>query len=92
MEVNFDEILKDDAFKNVDENKVAIFKEIADKLEGKNASESMRILLEYQYSMPQGKSVSAEEKTLMLNAIMKRLPETERIRFSAILKMAGVIS
>lgn len=87
--MDFDEILKKDAFKNIEKERIDAFRKISKQLEGKSTAEAMKILMDFCKTMPKGKNITREEKMLMINAVTESLPPAEKIKFEMALKMMG---
>lgn len=85
--MNIDEILKHNAFQALDKEKIELYKELADKLNGKSQMESIGILMEYQKKISSQNPLNKEEKAAVLSALQESMPEENRKKFNQIIKM-----
>jgi len=86
--IDYDNLFKKDAFKDIEPERIEIFKEFAKKAEGKNINQIMDLILEFGQKLPPGHKLTDYEKNAMMNAIFEALPENEKKQFKMIIKMA----
>lgn len=87
MAINYDELLKNEAFTNIENERKQAFIQLAKDIEGKNFNETMDIIIKFSKNMPKGKKISNKEKQAMIMAITSSLPEEEKSKFKSILKV-----
>lgn len=87
MSVNYEELLKKEAFSALDDEQKKAFTELANKLSGKNVSESMLIMMDFMKNMPKGQPLSKNEQNAMLDAVLSSLPTDEAAKFQNIMKL-----
>ena len=88
---NFDDVLKSEAFKNLDPQKLEAIKDIAAKIQGKSMPEAMAILSSYQTVLNSGKPISKEERELMIAAILSAMDNESREKFTSAMKMVNMM-
>ena len=89
--IDYDSVLSNPAFSDLEPERVEMIKELLKRLEGKNTFEAMGIITEFSRNIPKGREFGKEERVLMITAVLESMPPDERSRYSAILKMAGMI-
>ncbi len=87
--MNLDKLFKEDAFKNVDKDFIASFKNLSDEIKGKNFNETLDLIIKFSENMPKDKIVSESEKNAMISAILNSLNTEERNRFKSMLEILG---
>ena len=88
---NFDDVIKGDAFKNLDPQKLEAIKDIASKIQGKSVPEAMAVLNSYQEVLNSGNPISKEERELMIAAILSAMGPESREKFTSALKMVSMM-
>ena len=91
MPLNFDEVMKNHAFKSLEPDKVTAIKDIAHRIQGKSIPEAFQILNSYQEVLNSGKPISKEERELMIAVILSSLDEESREKFTSALKMVNMM-
>ena len=88
--MSIDSILQNPAFHSLEPARVEALKGVMVRLEGKSVTESLPIVMEFMKKLPAGHELSRGELNAMAEAILAGLPEGDRNRFKAMLKMMGV--
>ena len=88
---NFDDVIKSEAFKNLEPAKLEAIKYIAAKIQGKSVSEAMVILNSYQEVLNSGKPISKEERELMVAAILSAMDSESREKFTSAMRMVSMM-
>ena len=91
MPISFDEVLKNDAFKSLEPEKLAALREIATKIQGKSIPEAIAVLNSYQSVLNNGKPIPKEERELMIAAILSSLDDEPREKFASAMKMVQMM-
>jgi len=91
MSVNFDEMMKNEAFKSLSPEKLAAIKDIAHKIKGKSVPEAMAILNSYKAVLNSGEPIPKEERELMIAVIISSLDDEPREKFSSAMKMVQMM-
>ena len=91
MSVNFDEIIKNEAFKSLESEKLEAIRDIAFKIQGKSIPEAFALLNSYQEVLNSGKPIPQKEKELMIAVILSSLEEEPREKFTSALKMVSIM-
>jgi len=91
MSANFDEILKNEAFKSLSPEKLAAIKDIAHKIQGKSVSEAMAVLNSYKSVLNSGEPIPKEERELMIALILNSLDDEPREKFASAMKMVQMM-
>ena len=85
--ISFDEVLKNDAFKSLEPEKVIALKEISEKIRGKSIPEAMNVLNSYKTVLNSGEPIPKEERELMITALLSSLDDEPREKFANAMKM-----
>lgn len=85
--MDIDEILKKDAFSALDPAQVAALKSALEKVRGKSAMEAAPVIMAHAGALERGRPISREQRAAMVSAMLESMPETERNKFRAIMKM-----
>jgi len=91
MPINFDEALKNEAFRALEPEKIEAIKDIAHKIQGKSIPEAMVILNSYQAVLNSGKPIPKGERELMIAAILSSLDDEPREKFASAIKMVNMM-
>lgn len=91
MPINFDDVIKNEAFKSLDPEKLAAIKDIAIKIQGKSIPEAMAVLNSYQAVLNSGEPIPKEERELMIAVILSSLDDEPREKFASALKMVKMM-
>jgi len=91
MATNFDEMLKNEAFKSLSPEKLAAIKDIAHKIQGKSVPEAMVVLNSYQSVLNSGEPIPKEERELMIAMILSSLDDEPREKFASAVKMVQMM-
>ena len=89
--MDFDKILKDDAFKNIEPERVEAIKSLAKESEGKSMQEVMMLMMKYSKVLNSGRKLSKAETDAMLNALFESIDEEEREKFKSIIKLVEML-
>ena len=73
------EILNDDAFKNLAPENIELLKNFIKDISNKSPLEAISIIIKYNNKMP--KNISPEQKNLMINALLKKMPPDKKQQF-----------
>lgn len=86
---NYDELFNNDAFKNVDPNKVEIAKQMAQNLQGKSEQEVLQTIMHMASQMQSsgGTPMSRAEQRAMIEAMRSTLPQEQQKKFDAMVRM-----
>lgn len=84
---NFDELINKPEFGSLSEEQKNYYKELMERLQGKNSMEIMAIMVEYGKKAPKGAPMSEEEQELMLNAVTEGLSQRDKDNFLRIVKI-----
>ena len=87
LATNFDEILKNEAFKNIEPEKIEAIKNMSEEIKGKSTIEALKIFSKYNDILKQGKSISNEERDLMIRVILENMDEAERKKAESMMKL-----
>lgn len=87
MTVNIDSLFQKEAFRRVDPERRQLFQEFASQLEGKNPTEIVSLYMQYSQRLPKDKPLSKAEQDAIVETVFESLPDTERQKLSAVLKM-----
>ena len=85
--MSIDHILENDAFKNIEPERIDAVKNIVMEAKGKSVGEVMLIFAKYAKSLNNGHKISEEEKEAMTSAILEGLSEKEKEQFKGVLKV-----
>ena len=88
---NFDDVIKSEAFRNLEQDKLDAIKDIAAKVRGKSMPEAMALLSSYQEVLNSGKPVSKNERELMIAAILSAMDDESREKFISAMKMVSMM-
>ena len=88
MANNIDEIFAKDAFKRADPERLALFREMYNKMSGKSSIEMMAVLAEYSGKLSKGGKIDPADQKAMLDAVYDSLDERDRAKFQNIMRMA----
>jgi len=91
MPIDFDEVIKNEAFKSLEPEKLEAIRDIAFKIQGKSIPEAFALLNSYQSVLNSGKPIPQKEKELMIAAILSALDEEPREKFTSALKMVNMM-
>jgi len=89
MQLNFDEIVKNEAFSSLEPEKLEAIKDIACKIQGKSIPEAFAVLNSYQKILNSGKPIPEKERELMIAIILSSLDDESREKITSALKMVG---
>ena len=87
MPSDLDDLFKKEAFRNLEPEKLDIFREFAMQLEGKSGSEIMSLYMRYNKDLSRGKPLTRDEKLAIIEAIGESLPKSDQSKFKSIVKM-----
>lgn len=73
------EILNDDAFKNLAPENIELLKNFIKDISNKSPLEAINIIIKYNNKMP--KNISDQQKNLMINALLKKMPPDKKQQF-----------
>jgi len=91
MPIDFDEVVKNEAFKSLEPEKLAAIKEIAQKIQGKSIPEAFAVLNSYQSVLNSGTPIPKKDRELMIAAILSSLDDEPREKFASALKMVNMM-
>lgn len=87
VKVDFDRVLEDDAFKNIEPKRIEAIKNLAKESEGKSMQEVMMLIMKYNKALNTGRNLNKDEVDAMLNALFKGIDENDRDKFRNIIKL-----
>lgn len=87
---NYDSMLDNPAFKDLELERREYFADLLKKMEGKNMVECMGIIISEKNKMPKGKDLSKDEQEQMLEALLNNMNEPERQKYKKIMKILGL--
>lgn len=88
--MNFNsDIFDQDVFKNIEPERIEMFKQFVNKVQGKNMNEVMMEFMSFYKKMPKGREFSREEKDALISAIYSNLSSSDRVKFNSILSLMG---
>ncbi|MCL2462177.1 MAG: hypothetical protein FWF44_05875 [Defluviitaleaceae bacterium] len=87
MSIDIDALFNKEAFKSIDPERLAIFKQFAREIEGKNIMEVIGVYMKFSQSLPKGKPLTNEEKTAIIQSVGESLPASEQGKFQAVVKI-----
>lgn len=87
MAIDYDELFKKEAFKNIEPERLEAFRQLAEKISGKNMNEILDILLDFGRNMPGGRNLSNDEKKAIIETITESLSDEEKKKFKTMLGM-----
>jgi len=92
MSIDLDELFNKEAFRNIDPERLAIFKKFAREIEGKNIVEVMGLYMKFSQSLPPGQPINDTEKAAIIQAVGESLPASDFGKFQMVVKMLEKIS
>ena len=87
MAVDLDSLFEKEAFKNLEPEKIKVFREFASHLDGKSGPEIMALYMRYSKELSRGRPLTRSEKSAVIEAIGESLPKTDQSKFRGIVKM-----
>jgi len=84
--MNIDEMLKNEVFKDLEQERIDAVKKIVEEVRGKSANEAMMIILKYSKVLNSGRKISKEEKEAMMEVVYGSLGSAEKEQFKGIIK------
>lgn len=91
MALDFETIVSDDAFRNIEPERIETFRQLMKKLEGKSLNQSMEIIMSFSKTVKEGRPITNEEQKAMLAVIMNSLPENDKQKLESILRMMDMM-
>lgn len=85
--MNPNEILKNEAFNNIEEEKIEAVKKIIEETKGKSSVEASMIVMKYAKQLRTGKEVTLEQRDAMLKALYDGLTDKGKEEFKGILQV-----
>ena len=85
--MDIEKMLEDEAFKNIEPERLEAVKKIADEVKGKNTHEVMLIILKHSKVLSSGKKISPEERDAMVGVIYSSLTPQEQEQFKGVIKV-----
>jgi hypothetical protein len=87
MAVDLDTLFEKEAFRNLEPEKVEVFRKFAGQLDGKSGSELMGLYMRFSKELSKGKPLTRVEKAAVIEAIGDSLPKADQVKFKNIVKM-----
>ena len=87
MPADLDGLFEKEAFRNLEPEKLDIFREFAMQLDGKSGSEIMSLYMRYSKELSQGRPLTRSEKSAVIEAIGESLPKSDQVKFRNIIRM-----
>lgn len=88
--MDFDKLMENDAFKNIDAERVQMLKKISEEIKGKNAQQVLSVLSSYKSFFSGANKITDSEKKLMISVILEQLSDEEKEKFNKIMKMMNL--
>lgn len=85
VDENMDDILKDEAFKNLTDENKKLLNDFLRDISGKSPMESVNIIMEYNKKMPE--NISKEQKEAMVKALLTKMPQQKQQQFLSLYNM-----
>lgn len=90
--MDFDNILEEDVFKNIEPERIEAIKNLAKEAEGKSMQEVMMLLLKYNKVLSNGRKITKEERDAMFNTLLRNLDDSKKDQFKNILKVLEMMN
>ncbi|MDR2648379.1 MAG: hypothetical protein LBB94_01475 [Clostridiales bacterium] len=90
MAADLNELFKKEAFKNLEPDKLEVFRKFATQLDGKSGPEIMSLYMKFSKELSRGRPLTHGEKLAVIEAIGESLPQTDQAKFKNITKMLEV--
>jgi len=87
MPVDLEAMFKKEAFRNLEPEKVEVFRKFATQLDGKSGPEILSLYMKFSKELSRGRPMTRDEKTAIIEAIGESLPRAEQPKFRNIVKM-----
>lgn len=87
---DYKEILKEDAFKCIDEERKRIIFQMAEQIKGKNGVEILTLFMSNNEKLNAGKPINEIERKAMLEVLKSNLEPEDLEKLNQVLKIAGV--
>ena len=87
MAIDLDALFKKEAFRNLEPEKVEIFRKFSTQLDGKSGPEIMTLYMKFSKELAGGRPLTRGEKTAVIEAIGESLPKADQSKFRNIVKM-----
>ena len=87
MPADLDDLLEKEAFRNLEPEKLKVFREFAMQLDGKSGQEIMSLYMRYSKELSQGRPLTRSEKSAVIEAIGESLPKPDQVKFRNIIRM-----
>ena len=91
MAIDMDGLLRREEFRSLPVEQLESYRNLAERLEGRNVAESMGVLMNFMSNMPKGKTFSKSEQSAMIGAIRESLPPQDVTKFDNIIKMLNLV-
>lgn len=93
MNQDFEKLLKDPSFRNLNPKKIAFLQEMFSAMENQSNEEKVQTLFVYGMKMKQsGLQLTRQESNMIMNVLMSRLSAQEKQKFELLMKMAELLN
>jgi hypothetical protein len=89
MNINTEEMLKSNAFKNIDPELLQLLTNLMAKLQDKSVSEATPIVIKFMTTLPKHLTITKPQEEAMLKEVMKNLSPADQSKINAMLKLSG---
>ena len=92
MQINLDNLFEKDAFKNIEPERLELFKQFAEQIDGKGTPEIIRLFAQLNKNISKSRPISKQERQAMASAISESLPKEDRGKFQSLLRIVDMMS
>lgn len=89
---NYEDILNKSAFHGLEPERKEALRELMRRLDGKNTIETMGIIMDFSKNMPKGREINKDEQSAMMHAILENMDNSDKQKFSAVIKMMEMMN
>ena len=85
--MNLDNILRNNAFENIEPDRLDAIRSIVEEVRGKNSYEALLVISKYGKALSKGREITPAEKDAMISVIYSSLSPSEQESFKGVLKL-----
>lgn len=85
--MNIDKILSNNAFDNIEPERLDAIRGIVEEVRGKSSYEALMIITKYGKALSKGREVTPAEKDAMISVIYSSLSPSDQESFKGVLKL-----
>lgn len=89
LSVNIDNLFRQDIFKDVDKDLIKMIKKLSKNIEGKETLEALYIVKNFIKTTPDLKKLTKQQEVVLINEILRELPEEDQYKIKGMLKLLG---